>query len=473
MIGGGPSSSELIVEEEDDALSPGDEVGEYIVEAKLATGGMGTVYSARHPLIGKKAAIKVISRALTGNPGAVARFAQEARAVNQIGHPNIVDIFSFGQLPSGPHYFIMEWLQGENLGDLLERGPIDPVDALSLLEPICDALAAAHASNIVHRDLKPENIFIAAVREQRRLVKLLDFGIAKLSATTSDSSPTRTGMVMGTPGYISPEQARGQHVDARTDIYALGVLMFQMFAGRLPFEGPSSMDIVSMHLHQDPPRISSVWPNVPPVLDDLVLRMMAKAADARPLLAEVRSVLAAQIAELSGLTSLPTHRRLSTAPISRPPSTIGGSALQDTQPENAAPAAPARSRRKLAPIIAVFAVFGVLGAAGLAFVMARGQEAAPEPGPRQEAPVAATEKAPPPGNTEAAPAAVELDAGIPDAGMPDAAATLTKTATDEPSKASKRKKTRKKRRKPPKTDEKKKPKSRNDLDYMLDPFGKK
>jgi len=285
-------------------LSAGTDVGGYIVEGKLGEGGMGSVYAAVHPDIGKKAAIKVISHTLCRDDHAVQRFKQEARAVNQIGHPNIVDVFAFGELDDGRSYFVMEWLQGESLGDLAERNALALPEVLNVLDQIADALDAAHENAIVHRDLKPDNVVVEDVRGQLR-VKLLDFGIAKLANPTDDApiAQTQTGMMMGTPGYISPEQARGRGVDHRTDIYALGSMTYELVLGRLPFDADNAMDMVMAHLTKPPPRMSEAWPEVPPVLEDIVLRMMAKDVASRPALGEVRAALAAaheQAVELAG-----------------------------------------------------------------------------------------------------------------------------------------------------------------------------
>jgi eukaryotic-like serine/threonine-protein kinase len=220
-------------------LAAGTAIGEYVVEGKIGEGGMGVVYAATHPVIGKKAAIKVISHSLSRDTDAVQRFIQEARSVNTIRHINIVDVFAFGQLPDGRRYFVMEWLQGSSLAGRIAGGPMPPFEAVEVLDQIADALEAAHEKGIVHRDLKPDNIFLVDVRGGRQLVKLLDFGIAKLMDEGGVINRTRTGMMMGTPGYMSPEQARGVRVDHRTDVYALGAIAFELLTGKLPFDGES------------------------------------------------------------------------------------------------------------------------------------------------------------------------------------------------------------------------------------------
>src|SRR4051812_28905300 len=191
----------------DDDLPAGSIAGEYQIEKKIGEGGMGSVYGARHPLIGKRAAIKVLRRELSASPEAVDRFVREAQAVNTIGHPNIVDVFGFGTLPDGRSFFVMEWLEGE-----APRARVTPplrfAQALEVLESIAVALRAAHEAGVVHRDLKPDNVYLARAKgAPAPRVKLLDFGLAKLSGPTGEArvDHTRTGIVMGTPLYLSPE----------------------------------------------------------------------------------------------------------------------------------------------------------------------------------------------------------------------------------------------------------------------------
>ncbi len=267
-------------------------IGEYRVEGELGAGGMGRVYSAIHPVIAKRAAIKVLHPELSVNREAVERFIQEARAVNQIGHPNIVDIFAFGTLPDGRSYFVMEWLRGESLRDRLKAQRPSLADALMMLETITVALEAAHEKGIVHRDLKPDNVFLVEVKGDRPQVKLLDFGIAKLTNNDSTlSQRTQTGNMMGTPAYMSPEQARGYAVDHRTDVYALGALAFEVMTGSLVFPADNAADMIAKHLHAEPQRARTLNPDIPPPLDELLSRLLAKEAAERPSLAEARECM--------------------------------------------------------------------------------------------------------------------------------------------------------------------------------------
>jgi serine/threonine-protein kinase len=275
-----------------DELEPGTKVGDYVITGRLGEGGMATVYSGLHPLIGKRVAVKVIRAELCRSADAVDRFVQEARAANEIGHPNLVDVFNFGSLPDGRSYFVMEWLQGRTLADVLDTdGPLPLGMACRALLEICDGLAAAHELGIVHRDLKPQNVFFVEATGGNK-VKLLDFGIAKLVGKREGTTPhTQPGLTMGTPDYISPEQARGRVIDARADVYSLGVLAFEMVTGQLPFVADNAADMMSMHLHAPPRRPSAVNPLLPPAFDALVERMLAKDAALRPSVSEVRSAL--------------------------------------------------------------------------------------------------------------------------------------------------------------------------------------
>jgi serine/threonine-protein kinase len=367
-------------------LMPGFQVGEYRVDKKIGEGGMGAVYSATHPMIGKRAAIKVISAALGTDASAVNRFVQEARSVNQIGHPNIVDVFAFGELPDGRNYFVMEYLQGESLADRIQRTAMPLGEAIEILDQVADALEAAHEKQIVHRDLKPDNVYLASVRGGRTMVKLLDFGIAKLSTPDGPGSgggiaKTRTGMMMGTPGYISPEQARGKNVDHRTDVYALGCMVFEIVCGRLPFISDNAMDIILMHMTTPPVRASAIWPEIPPPLDELIARMLEKEPSARPTLAEVRAVFAELVT--SGLVTLNNGRGIAFGSnISRLQTPSGGTPrpatynlAAGTTPSTAAPGTqppvqlPAPAKKKTGLLVGAIVGVLLLGGAGAFFAM--------------------------------------------------------------------------------------------------------
>ncbi|MBL0220905.1 MAG: serine/threonine protein kinase [Myxococcales bacterium] len=282
----GPSAERTI------DFQPGDSIGEYRIDRKLGEGGMGSVYAGVHTVIGKRAAIKLLRKELCANPEAIARFIQEARAANQIGHPNIVDVFGFGTAPDGRAFLAMEWLKGESLGQRADRGRLPLDEICAVVDDISRALEAAHEAGIIHRDLKPDNVFLAEVRGGPPVVKLLDFGIAKLTRTDEGPlSHTQTGAIVGTPMYIAPEQARGYAIDGAADIYSLGVMMFELIAGRFPFIADNAMDLIAKHLSEEPPTLTSVAPEAPDELAALVARMLAKQASERPSLAEVREVV--------------------------------------------------------------------------------------------------------------------------------------------------------------------------------------
>ncbi|MBL4636352.1 MAG: serine/threonine protein kinase [Kofleriaceae bacterium] len=261
-------------------------IGNYQVTKKIGEGGMGSVYLAEHPLIGKKVALKVLHPEFSSNQDVVTRFFNEARAVNDIQHPNIVDIIDYGTIP-GPNgdmvYFFMEHLDGNPLEDVIEeQSPIDPDRCLHICLQVADALAASHNTNIVHRDLKPDNIILLKKRSTDDFVKLLDFGIAKLTGDQPGSSRTRTGIVMGTPSYMSPEQCEGRGmIDKRTDVYALGIVMYQMLSGRVPFLGEGYGEILVQHLTQLPIPLHKLLDTVPPHVEAVCMKALEKKPDDR------------------------------------------------------------------------------------------------------------------------------------------------------------------------------------------------
>ncbi len=273
-------------------LEPGVIVGEYVIAARLGAGTFGTVYRATHPLIGKLVAIKVLARKYSVDPEMIERFVAEARAVNQIRHRNIIDIFSFGQLGDGRAYYVMELLDGETLDGLLHRqGRLTVDTAVPIPRGAARAPDAAHAKGIAHRDLKPDNIFLATADGDDPFPKLLDFGIAKLLTETTGPK-TRTGVAMGTPYYMSPEQARGRNVDHRTDYYAYGVLAYQLLTGAVPFDGDDYMSILMKQVSEEAVPATQLVPDLPPRVDEAIGWLMRKSPGERPpSLAEAMRVL--------------------------------------------------------------------------------------------------------------------------------------------------------------------------------------
>jgi serine/threonine protein kinase len=247
----------------DAELEPGQRVGEYVISHRLGKGGFGAVYAAQQPVIHKVVAIKVIAWRFASDREMISRFIAEARLVNEIRHHNIIDIFSFGCLPDGRHYYVMELLDGVTLDRrIADRRPLAMDEALTILRGIARALDAAHARGVVHRDLKPDNVFL--LRDGTSwFPKLLDFGIAKLlDADTGIEHKTVSGIAVGTPTYMPPEQCRGQRVDHRADVYSLGVLAYRLLTGHLPFVASNAHDLVRMHVEVVPPLASARNPEL-------------------------------------------------------------------------------------------------------------------------------------------------------------------------------------------------------------------
>jgi len=264
---------------EDTAVRPGLMIGEYQVEGVVAEGGMGVIYAGIHPLIRKRVAIKVLNKRFAQDPKAVSRFVLEARSVNEIGHHNIVDIFSIGELDDQRNYLIMEYLDGLALHEvLLKVKRLRPGEIQPIYEQLCDALKAAHAKGFVHRDLKPDNVVVLR-RPPYPFIKILDFGLAKLRGSIT-STNTEVGTVLGTPEYMAPEQCRGDNVDARTDVYALGVMLYELTTGRRPFTDNSPFRVLAMQQRETPKRPSR-YSQIPEALEWCILRAMAKHPDQR------------------------------------------------------------------------------------------------------------------------------------------------------------------------------------------------
>jgi serine/threonine-protein kinase len=281
-----------------DVLPRGAKAGPWVVERELGRGGMGAVYAVVHEEIGKRAALKVVHGRLVGTSFNLDRMLVEARVVNQVGHPNIVDIFETGKLPDGRPYIVMERLEGQSLAQRADAGRIPPELAVIVLRQICDALIAAHAAGVVHRDLKLDNVFLVDNLEDPSTpkVKLLDWGIAKV--VHEDVKHTIEGQLVGTPQYLSPEQARGGVVTPKTDVYSLGVMAYELFLDQLPFEAETAAEIMTMHLRATPPAPRDLWAEIPPSLEDLLVEMLAKRPEHRPTMLEVSNRLEEVRAEL-------------------------------------------------------------------------------------------------------------------------------------------------------------------------------
>jgi serine/threonine-protein kinase len=326
--------------------------GKYVVKRRIGEGGMGLVYEGIHRDIDKQVAIKVLRDDLSRRPEVVARFRREARSASRIGHEHIVDISDFGETTRGASYFIMEFLDGEDLGNVLGReGTVDAERACKIVLQCCRALSATHDKGIVHRDIKPENIFLTTRDGRNDFVKIVDFGIAKMSDVETDGAPgrklTKTGMIFGTPEYMSPEQAAGKELDHRVDVYALGIILYECLAGRVPFEGDTFMGVLTQHLFAEVPPIGELNSNAKPSRElELVIRKsLAKDPDDRY----------QDTNELAEAIECALDGRLSRATVRTPPSAFGPPSLAylDGVP-----------RRKTSRWVWALSILGALGAIG-------------------------------------------------------------------------------------------------------------
>jgi serine/threonine-protein kinase len=381
------------------------------VVRQLGAGGMGAVYLGEHALIGRHAAIKVLLPELSANRKNVDRFFHEARATSIVSDPGIVQIFDFGFTADDIAFIVMEYLDGESVAARLHRlVTLTPAEALRITRQVASSLGAAHAAGIVHRDLKPDNLFLVRDPEAPggERAKILDFGIAKLGDDDpANRNVTKTGQVIGTPVFMSPEQASGQTVDFRADIYSLGCVLFQMLTGRPVFDLPSMYAIISAHLRDEPPTVTQIAPHLPAELDPIVARCLAKRpSDRYGSMLELQAACDALLA-----SSAPTLQRAHTAqPKPSFAHTTLGSSTGQRLPSFAPP------RRRLVWWLAGSAL--AIGAGvGLAVVTASGgPRVIVEPAQAARSitmPVQARPLPPPPPTPAATPPAI--DAGVPDA----------------------------------------------------------
>ena len=392
---------------------------------------MGVVYVGEHTLLGRRAAIKVLLPELSANREIVQRFFNEAKAVTQISDPGIVQVFDFGYHEDGSAFIVLELLDGESMDHrLLRIGSFSPIDCLRLMRQICTSLHAAHAKGVVHRDLKPENIFVVgdpAVTGGER-AKILDFGIAKLATDEPGMMKTRTGMVMGTPVYMSPEQCRGAgEVDHRSDIYSIGCVMMTMLTGRPPFQGEGSGDLIAAHLREPPPFATSRVNGLPPIIDQILQRCLMKAPNERfgsmmELVDALGHAEQQYYHSMSGITGGDVPAYVSSG--RTPPSSVRGPMMPTTLTGAAGQTTPPVAHRRGA-FVAVAAVIAAAATIAIVIVATRGgaeesRAASPDgSGTREAITVDAAPIAPP------APVVVTtaIDAGV-DAAAMDAAAAV-------------------------------------------------
>ncbi|MBW2189178.1 MAG: serine/threonine protein kinase [Deltaproteobacteria bacterium] len=351
--------------------------GRYVVKSRIGEGGMGLVYEGLHRDIDKRVAIKVLRDDLSRRPEVVARFRQEAKSASRIGHENIVDISDFGETTRGASYFVMEFLDGEDLANVLGREvTVDSDRVCGIVLQCCRALSATHAKGIVHRDIKPENIFLTKRDGVDDFVKIVDFGIAKMSDIETDGAPgrklTKTGMIFGTPEYMSPEQAAGKDLDHRVDVYALGIILYECLAGRVPFEGDTFMGVLTQHLFAELPPIAEMNPQakVSRELELVIRKALAKDPDDRYQDTE----------ELAEAIDCALDGRLSRATVKTPPSAFGPPSLSYL-----APVPRRKTSRWVWAATAVGAVAALVWVA-LGPVSGPGSEAGASPAPAEAGP---------------------------------------------------------------------------------------
>ncbi|WP_395832654.1 protein kinase [Archangium violaceum] len=345
----------------------GRQIGEYVVRQCIGSGGMGIVYEGEHTTIGRKVAIKLIREEHAKSPHA-RDLLTEARAASAIRHHGIIDVHGFGHQPDVGQYLVMEYLEGRPLNALIrERAPLPPSEALPLLCEVLDALSAAHAVGVIHRDLKPSNIFVVRQSNGSEYIKVLDFGLAKRSsAPDGTSEQTHSGLLVGTPQYMSPEQSLGEPVSPQSDLYAVGIIAFELLTGQRPFSGRSHMEVVCHHLKTPAPSPSSLVP-LPPEIDDLVLRLLAKEPRQRP--ASASEVVREMRARLQSQRSasvpvpraisrpIPAVKSVDAAPLNAPtetlsPSPATPSPVMPGSGQGASPQPPTRrSRRAWAAVV--------------------------------------------------------------------------------------------------------------------------
>ena len=437
-------------------LDAGMRIGEYEIEAKIGQGGFGTVYRAVHPVIGKVVAIKVLARKFSADPEMVSRFIAEARSVNQIRHRHIIDIFLFGKLDDGRNYYVMEYLDGEPLDARIDRDKrLTVAEALPILRGIARALDAAHAKGVTHRDLKPENVFLVQDQDSGEVwPKLLDFGIAKLMGSDDPQKhKTRTGIPIGTPFYMSPEQCRGKDVDHRTDYYAFGVVAYQLLTGEVPLDADDYMTIMMRQLADEPAPPSTIVPDIPTGIDDAIAWLMKKNRDDRPssLGAAMRAM--DQAAEEAGIAvpkstlaydavTPPSGLRVTPAPKS--PTAPKAPALAATMPSGAGMEPVAR--RSVVPWIVGGVVVVAIAVVAIVMVVMKSDDKKPVQINMPVAPAPAPAPAPTP-----APVAAPVAPAPAPAPVPATAASPTPTPTPT---------------------HKVKPKAKPNKDDIIDVFGK-
>jgi eukaryotic-like serine/threonine-protein kinase len=399
--------------------------GKYEIRGQLGEGGMGTVYLARQESMGRDVAIKVLRPEYSHNRLAIKRFHREARAASRLAHPNTITVYDSGQSEDGLLYQVIELLKGQPLSDILDNeGPLDPHRAIRIVAQICDSLAEAHEAGIWHRDLKPENIFIENQFGNPEFVKVLDFGIAKI-ADANMTQATATGMICGTPSYMSPEQAMGRELDHRSDIYSLGVLFWELLENKRPFEGNTPMEVMLKHINEPVPGVPE--PVQGPMrghLKELFEWVMAKPPQKRPKDCQELKVALLEIAAAcpEGAMPVAVHHTttMDTDPLKGEPSGTLNTGLAHTP----APVEPGAGQRNMWIGLAAVAILALGGAVTMF-------SGGTEEGPLEPSRAGASAS---PGEQTSAPPAAALADSEPDVEVPvtsgvEAAPEMAKTVT--------------------------------------------
>jgi len=362
--------------------------GRFLIESRIGAGGMGIVYKARQTGIDRPVAVKMLLRELAGDEKVIKRFQIEALAVSRLNHPNTIRIYDFGQIEDGTLYFAMEFLEGRNLEQTLRReGALSVRRSLHIMRQIAASLTEAHEKGIVHRDLKPDNVFLVRVGEDADFVKVLDFGVAKLrEADQRQGTVTQAGTIFGTPRYMAPEQCRSMAVDHRADLYAIGVIGYELMTGRPPFDAENPLAILIQHVQEPPPAMAEARPDleVPEEVEALVMRCLQKdpgdrfqtAAD---LVAEIRrceSALAGRFQEIVRIEGR------------RPPPRKTD--LRDVETVMGPVETPARGPRKRGWVRGAILLAGLLAAGATAYVVLVPRSPSPTPSVAIETPAAPT-----------------------------------------------------------------------------------
>jgi serine/threonine-protein kinase len=429
--------------------------GRYEVLSILGEGGMGRIYEVRHTALGRSFAMKILRPELASDADLAARFILEAKATASVKHPNVVQITDFGRLPDGVPFFVMELLVGHTLGEVLKvGGPLPPARAVRILRKVAGALAAAHAAGVVHRDLKPDNVFLVggsrdvtaaddpergrslAMLSSAADVRVVDFGAAKI---VGGNRLTRAGVVFGTPHYMSPEQASGQSVDHRADVYSLGVIMYEMFCGRVPFEAETYMGVLTQHMFARPPRPSEVAGAARELgaLEDITMTCLAKKPEERfasmdALIARIDRAVQLEGESDTDLGPRPSSERVSRSVRSAMPDEIELPTFEEMRValDGARPSSPAGGRRPWRYLLYAGAVSGlVLGSFGVArWLVGREAPAGPAASPRMApapvpAPQAPSAELPPPPPSVAVSAAPSVGEHAPPPARPSSQAS--------------------------------------------------